>query len=77
MNCAPYEINRDFSSPNRNIAPLTTEVDEDSSLMIAGCKLSHLAELYGTPLYILDEQTIRASCRAYKEAMATYYPSDT
>ena len=29
---------------------------------------------YGTPLYVLDEDTLRASCRAYREALAAHYP---
>jgi len=42
--------------------------------MVAGCVLSQLARAYGTPLYVLDEATLRATCRAYREALADHYP---
>ena len=43
-------------------------------LNVGGCKLSSLAKRYGTPLYVLDETTIRAACRAYKDALVKHYP---
>jgi len=69
-----YEAGQDLLSPNRNFAPLTSEVDEQGLLNVGGCKLSSLAKRYGTPLYVLDETTIRAACRAYKDALAKHYP---
>jgi diaminopimelate decarboxylase len=41
---------------------------------VGGCTLSDLARTYGTPLYVLDEATLRASCRAYREALQRHYP---
>jgi diaminopimelate decarboxylase len=41
---------------------------------VGGCTLSELARTYGTPLYVLDEATLRASCRAYREALRRHYP---
>jgi diaminopimelate decarboxylase len=41
---------------------------------VGGCTLSELARTYGTPLYVLDEATLRASCRAYREALQRHYP---
>jgi diaminopimelate decarboxylase len=41
---------------------------------VGGCDLGDLARRYGTPLYVLDEDTLRASCRAYREALAAHYP---
>ena len=70
----PYEDDIDPYSPNRNIAPLTSRINEDGNLIVGGCKLSDIASKYGTPLYVLDEQTLRASCRSYKKALETYYP---
>ena len=43
-------------------------------LTIGGCDVTDLAAEFGTPLYVYDEQTLRGSCRAYKEALAEAYP---
>ncbi len=69
----PYEAGLDLLSPNRNFAPITAALDDDGSLMIGGCRLSSLAEKYGTPLYVLDEKTIRTACQAYRLALEKYY----
>ncbi|WP_269622786.1 diaminopimelate decarboxylase [Prochlorococcus marinus] len=73
----PFEECQDKASPNKNIAPLTAELDDAKRLVVGGCRLSHLAEEYGTPLYVLDELTIRKSCRAYKEAMDKHYKGES
>ncbi|CAK6697857.1 diaminopimelate decarboxylase [Synechococcus sp. CBW1107] len=70
----PYEAGRDLTSPNRNLTPLTTERDGEGRLQVGGCGLSDLARTYGTPLYVLDEATLRATCRAYRDALAVHYP---
>ena len=41
--------------------------------MVGGCNLSDLANRYGTPLYVLDEQTLRQTCRAYRDALKQHY----
>jgi diaminopimelate decarboxylase len=64
----------DATSPNRNLAPITTTVDQEGSLVVGGCRLEDLARTYGTPLYVLDEATLRATCRAYRQALETFYP---
>ncbi len=76
-NRSPYEPFRDLSSPNRNICPVTTELDGSGRLMVGGCLLSQLAERYDTPLYVLDRQTLRSSCVAYREALKKYYPGES
>ena len=40
----------------------------DGSLHFAGQSVPALAETYGTPLYLMDEERIRANCRMYKSA---------
>ncbi len=70
----PFEANRDLQSPNRNLTPLTTCLDDNDRLSVGGCGLSDLAQRYGTPLYVLDETTLRATCRAYREALKRHYP---
>ncbi len=69
----PYESGRDYLSPNRNLAPITAEVDQLGSLLVGGCSLHELARRYGTPLYVLDEKNIRTACRAYKQSLDKYY----
>ena len=70
----PYEAARDSASPNRNLTPLTTELDAEGRLVVGGCLLSDLARRYGTPLYVLDEATLRGTAQAYRKALASHYP---
>ena len=49
----------------QNVFPDTTTVDSQGRLVIGGCNTLDLVSEYGTPLYILDEQTLRARCRSY------------
>ena len=42
-------------------------------LEIGGCDAAELAEKYGTPLYVMDENKIRENCRAYKNAARKYF----
>ena len=39
-------------------------------LTFAQRDVTELAEKYGTPLYLMDEDRIRNNCRVYKKAMA-------
>ena len=57
-------------STNQLLKPVTTEYKEH--LIIGGCDMVELAQTYGTPLYVLDEKTIRSVCRDYKEAFSSY-----
>ena len=57
-------------SVNQFIKPITTERKEN--LTIGGCDLKELAEKYGTPLYIIDEATLRGICRDYKDSFKDY-----
>ena len=68
-----FEPNRDIDSPNRNISPVSSEINESEKLMVGGCQLSELAKKYGTPLYVIDEETIRSACLAYKGALSRNY----
>ena len=67
----------DLISPNKNIVPITTSIRSDGKLSIGGCSLEDLVKKYDSPLYILDEVTLRNSCRAYKKALEKYYPGDS
>ena len=69
----PFEASQDKDSPNRNLTPITTVLDDRDRLVVGGCRLSDLAHRYGTPLYVLDEQTLRQTCRAYRDALKQHY----
>ena len=57
-------------SVNQSKKPVTAE--RKGNLFIGGCDLVDLAHKYKTPLYVLDECTIRKICREYKEAFKKY-----
>lgn len=61
-----------MNSTNQNLKPITTKINQAGNLEIGGCDLIELAEKYGTPLYVLDEGTIRSICHDYKKAFETY-----
>ena len=46
---------------------------EKGHLTIGGCDTVELAKEYGTPLYVLDENTIRTTCRSYVESFKKFY----
>ncbi len=48
-------------------------VNENQHLTIAGVDTVALAEKYGTPLMVMDEERIRRNCRIYKDAMKKYF----
>ena len=49
--------------------------DGRGALCFAGQSIEKLAEQYGTPLYLMDEQRIRDNCRMYKRALADGFGS--
>ena len=67
----------DLESPNKNIVPITTSINNDGKLSIGGCSIEDLVKKYDSPLYILDEITLKNSCRAYKKALEKYYPGES
>lgn len=44
------------------------ERDRQGRLRFAGCDVERLADEYGTPLYLMDEQRVRENCRRYRAA---------
>ncbi len=59
-------------STNQSLRPVTAEIVENH-LFIGGCDTVELAHKYGTPLYVIDETTIRKICSEYKEAFKDYH----
>ncbi|MGF1542131.1 MAG: diaminopimelate decarboxylase [Pleurocapsa sp.] len=64
-------------SPNQELMPLTAKVNNHDFLTIGGCDLKVLVERFGSPLYVLDEFTLRTACRQYRDSFATYYPGES
>lgn len=60
------------SSTNQSIKPITTEINDSGNLQIGGCDLVELAQKYETPLYVIDEKTLRSICKEYKKAFKEY-----
>ena len=60
------------ASTNQLQKPVTMQVNNSGNLEIGGCDLVALAEKYSTPLYVLDEKTIRSICKDYKKSFEKY-----
>ena len=52
------------------------DVNEKGHLTIGGVDTVDLANEYGTPAYILDENVIRENCRTYRRAAEEYFGAD-
>jgi len=59
-------------SANQSLKPITTTINKNGNLEIGGCDLVELAKEYSTPLYVLDETTLRTVCKDYKKAFESY-----
>jgi diaminopimelate decarboxylase len=53
--------------------PTTAEV-KDNHLFIGGCDSLALAQEFGTPLYVFDDETLRRSCREFQREFSSRYP---
>ncbi len=58
-----------MSALARHLLPDTAEADETGRLHIGGCDVLELAAEFGTPLFVYDEEHLRARCR---EAVAAF-----
>ena len=47
------------------LLPSTAALSEDGRLSVGGCDLGELAERFGTPLFVYDEEHLRRRCREY------------
>src|SRR5574344_843804 len=60
------------NSTNQQIRPITSEINREGFLTIGGCNTIELAQKYGTPLYVIDEETLRSVCKDYSSAFENY-----
>ncbi len=65
------------SSPNQELLPLTARVHNHDFLEIGGCDVTTLVKQFGSPLYILDEETLRLGCQQYRDAFKQYYKGES
>jgi diaminopimelate decarboxylase len=63
-------------SPNQQLLPLTAQLADENTLMVGGCSVPELVNQFGSPLYVLDELTLRTACRQYREALGQSYPGE-
>jgi diaminopimelate decarboxylase len=61
--------------PKLSLFPLTAEVNEKGHLVIGGCDSVALAEEFGTPLYVFDENDVRHRCREFVTEFTDCYPN--
>ncbi|MDJ0553603.1 MAG: diaminopimelate decarboxylase [Microcoleaceae cyanobacterium MO_207.B10] len=74
----PKSTERDKEiSPNQELLPLTAKVNNLDHLEIGGWDVTTLVQQFGSPLYILDEHTLRTACRQYRDAWKNYYPGES
>ena len=59
--------------PDLSLLPPSASIEGDD-LRIGGCLLSEVAERFGTPAYVLDEQALRDRAGEYLDAMRTRHP---
>ena len=60
------------ATPNQNIKPLTYSLNKLGNIELGGCDTVFLADKFGTPLYVYDENTIRQILHDYKKAFENY-----
>ncbi|MSQ06818.1 MAG: diaminopimelate decarboxylase [Dehalococcoidia bacterium] len=51
----------------QHVFPDTARINPRGRLTIGGCDTLALAQEYGTPLYLLDEATLRNRCRSFRQ----------
>ena len=50
------------------LLPRSARLDDAGRLIVGGCDVEELADVFGTPLYVYDEGELRARCGEYAEA---------
>lgn len=61
-----------MNTQNQSIKPKTLLINDNNHLEIGGCDMIDLADKYGTPLYVYDEETIKDIATSYKKAFKKY-----
>lgn len=61
-----------MQSTNQSLKPITYKINDLGNIEVGGCDLIDLAQKYETPLYVLDEASVRNICMDYKNAFSKY-----
>lgn len=64
-------------SPNQELLPLSARRNSHDCLEIGGCDVTTLVKQFGSPLYILDEETLTIACRQYRDSFKRYYNGES
>jgi len=64
-------------SPNQSLLPLTAKINAQDHLEIGGCDVTELVKQLGSPLYIMDEHSIRTACRQYRDGFSNNYSGES
>lgn len=59
-------------SPNSQVRPSSAAVNELGHLTVGGIDTVELAKRFGTPLWVMDEQTMNEAIAAYKQGLDNY-----
>ena len=57
-----------------SLFPDTAAVSPDGSLTIGGCRLAEVADNFGTPVYVVDEMSMRNQARRYLDGLDARRP---
>ncbi|MFE5859930.1 diaminopimelate decarboxylase [Streptomyces virginiae] len=55
--------------------PEGSHLDEQGELVVGGCRATDLADRFGTPAVVVDEDALRRRARRYVSAMAEHWPN--
>jgi len=76
MQSSTSPIKDQSSTVNQRVEPLSADINEKNHLTIGGIDTIDLAKQFGTPLWIICEDTVRAATRAVWDGL-TDYPNAT
>lgn len=62
--------------PFAHLLPLGAGISSAGRLALGGCDAVELASEFGTPLYVYDQPTIEAQCRAFRSAFEGRYAGE-
>ncbi|AFY53428.1 diaminopimelate decarboxylase [Rivularia sp. PCC 7116] len=68
---------REGISPNQSLLPLSAKVNQNDNLEVGGCDVTTLVKQFGSPLYILDEESLRTACCQYRDSFKQYYKGES
>ena len=58
---------------NASLFPVTASVNADDHLLLGGCDTVELAQEFGSPLLVFDEETLRTMCRRFVGEFTSRY----